>query len=170
MKHERGKNQAQNSHSSVLTFAFPSCYQILRWCWCSLKRKMWFLLPIHTVLSDPLPGNEDGNSWIPHGNIRTEVLAIFLAFLYKRTLCSLVASKELTVTGSVLFNYLVATGKCCCWGVQFWADKFEFPFRFSRIKTKLCKLKCRSCRLSYLSQYSQHLRLYQMSSNSFLSS
>jgi len=117
-----------------------------------------------------LPGNEDGNSWIPHGNIRTEVLAIFLAFLYKRTLCSLVASKELTVTGSVLFNYLVATGKCCCWGVQFWADKFEFPFRFSRIKTKLCKLKCRSCRLSYLSQYSQHLRLYQMSSNSFLSS
>lgn len=136
MKHERGKNQAQNSHSSVLTFAFPACYQILRWCWCSLKRKMWFLLPIHIVLSDPLPGNEDGNSWIPHGNIRTEVLAIFLAFLRKRTLCSLVASKELTVTGSVLFNYLVATGKCCCWGVQFWADKFWISFQILKDQNK----------------------------------
>lgn len=78
----RGKNQAQNSNSSVLTFAVPSCYQILRWCWCSLRRKMWFLLPVYLALSDPLPGNEDGNSWISHGNIRTEVLAIFLAFLY----------------------------------------------------------------------------------------
>lgn len=108
-----------NSEGDLGSFALPDryfirgSYQIWKWCWCCFRRKMWVFFPSfsHLVLSDSLPGNKDGNSWISHGNIRT----ILLSFIIQkskteeeRTLCSLEASEELSVITSVLFNCLFA--------------------------------------------------------------
>lgn len=77
----------------------------------ALGGKCSFSCLLLLVLSDLLPGNKDGNSWISYGNIRTEVLIQEGKEDGGRTLCSLVASKELTLTTSVLFNYLIAIMK-----------------------------------------------------------
>lgn len=100
-------------------FAWPdecfvrSSYQILTRCWCCFRRKMpFFFFPSfsHLVLSDSLPGNKDGNSWISHGNIRTILSSLIQKSKTEKekSLCSPVASKELSVMTSVLFNCLFA--------------------------------------------------------------